>query len=104
VNPFSCAACPSKDEIIAILKEQLAASQEREEVLQKTNLALVDARAAAQVYRKPRPVEEPQKPSSDPTQSWGSMETFVPKKPPTKEEIEALFQQPSGVHPAGRMS
>lgn len=82
---------------MVVLKEQLSASQAREAALQSANLSLVDARAHAQVHRKPRPAEEPKQPSSDPTQSWGAMESFVPKAPPTKEQIEALFRQPSGV-------
>lgn len=101
---LSCAACEAKSETISILREQIAASQERESVLQKANLALVDARAAAIVHRKPRPAEGPREVPSrgQGPETWDGMRNFVvPETPLTREAIEDAFRQPAGVNPAG---
>lgn len=91
----------SLKETIALLRSELDAAHGREAELQKTLLALYDARAMAQVHRKPKPEPVPgPRPEPESPGTYDEMRSFEVKKPLSFADIEKSFAIPSGVHPA----
>jgi hypothetical protein len=79
------ASSDPKDEMIALLRDQLALANTRIAELEKLNTALCDVRAHAMNYPREIKAREPQKPEPSP------LDPYKPKA--SREEIEKSFER-----------